>query len=272
MARRLAFACLFVLIERSAFSQTAKSGAETPPRERAEINPVDKPSTLGSTGALSSMLLKPVAPGVFELGLVTLNKPQRTVSFPATLNMDQGPVEYFLVAGFGKTHESVFRTEAAPYDIHLAMLLLGVSAGRSNVLPARPHAGSVTNAEGVGQSGPLANSSKEILPGEKIGLEVSWKSDPKEIRRRAEEFIFNTQTKSVLTNSAWIYNGSRIADGQFFAQLSGSIVSLVTDPDALVNYAGPGHDDDKIWSVNTNSVPPLRTPVRVSITLREPLR
>jgi hypothetical protein len=51
--------------------------------------------------------------------------------------------------------------------------------------------------------------------------------------------------------------------------LSGSIVSLVTDPDALANYSGPGHDDDKIWSVNTNGVPRLRTPVRVSITLRE---
>jgi hypothetical protein len=49
---------------------------------------------------LSSLPLKPIAPGVFELGLVTLNKRQRTVSFPATLNMDRGPVEYFLVARF----------------------------------------------------------------------------------------------------------------------------------------------------------------------------
>src|SRR3569623_2003527 len=66
-----------------------------------------------------------VAPGVFQIGLVRLDKNQKSVQFPAVLNMDHGLIEYLLVTTRGKTHESLLKTDAEPYNIHVAMLLLG---------------------------------------------------------------------------------------------------------------------------------------------------
>ena len=61
---------------------------------------------------------------------------------------------------------------------------------------------------------------------------------------------------------------SEIADGKFYAQLDGSIISLVTDPVALANYTGAGHDNDQIWEPNTNTLPPRGAPVVVILSYR----
>jgi hypothetical protein len=49
----------------------------------------------------------------------------------------------------------------------------------------------------------------------------------------------------------------------------GSLISLVTDPVALVNNTGPGHDNDLIWTPNTNNLPPADVPVEVTIRLED---
>jgi hypothetical protein len=65
----------------------------------------------------------------------------------------------------------------------------------------------------------------------------------------------------------WVYTGSRVIEGLFLAEIDGSVVSLVTDGEALINNEGSGHDNDIIWLANTNSLPPTNTPVTVSIKL-----
>jgi len=44
----------------------------------------------------------------------------------------------------------------------------------------------------------------------------------------------------------------------------------VTDPVALINYTGPGHDNDLIWEPNANNLPSPDVPVEVTITFPEP--
>jgi hypothetical protein len=206
-----------------------------------------------------------VGNGVFELANVTLDKRLRTVSFPAVLNQDHGPMEYFLVTGYGKVHESILRTDAFPYHIHIAMLLLDARDSRA-----------VTNSAASAQKQPedpnnhssqLVNPSKEDVPGDRISIEVSWKVDGREVTRKAEELVFNLQKKTGLQAGAWAYNGSEVFNGRFTAQESGSIVSLVTDTQALVNSRGDGHDNDRIWAANTNSLPAFNTPLRVTFRL-----
>ena len=63
----------------------------------------------------------------------------------------------------------------------------------------------------------------------------------------------------------WIYNGSRIVHGTFLAHRDGSIVAVIADPDALVNSPRPGRDDDEIWTANRALVPPVGTPVEVTV-------
>ena len=191
--------------------------------------------------------LKGVGPGVFELGKVRLNKNERTVSFPAVVNLSPGLIEYMIVTETGKIHESLFRTEAEPFQIHTAMLLLGAKGAGTNRFPDQPN---------------------QPLPGDKVTLEVSWRAggDRKE-SRRAEELVYNQETKSTMSRGHWTYNGSRIFEGTFVAQQDGSIVSLIEDPDALINNPRLGRESDEIWEVKTNGLPALNAPVEIKIKL-----
>src|SRR2546421_11149342 len=79
--------------------------------------------------------LKEVGPGLFEIGRVRVSKVEGTVTIPVEVNMREGAIEYLLVTTTGKTHESVFRTDAEPYHIQLAMLLLNAKGRGTNDFP-----------------------------------------------------------------------------------------------------------------------------------------
>jgi len=192
--------------------------------------------------------MKAIGPGLFEIGKVRLNKNDKSVTFPAVLNMSPGLVEYVLVTETGKIHESLLRTDAEPYQIHMAMLLLGAKGAGTNAFPQKPD---------------------EPLPGDKVLLDIAWKdARGKEQKHRAEELIFNEQTKSPMSRGPWVYNGSRVFEGTFIAQQDGSIIALIEDPDALVNNPRQGRENDEIWEVKTNGLPPLNTAVEVTIRLQ----
>ena len=202
-------------------------------------------------------VVKEIHPGIFTLGDVVFDKRHRTVSFPARLNLTDGPMEYFLVTTWGKVHESILATETDPFRIHTAMLLLGAKGTGTN-----------SNAENSRGSGFIVHPSKARIPGDKISLEVTWSINGKKTQRRAEELIFNRVKKSNPQRGNWVYNGSRVWEDIFIAQADGSVVSLVTDSCALINNTAPGHDDDTIWMANTNRLPPPSVPVEVTIKLK----
>lgn len=206
-----------------------------------------------STAHAAAPLIKPpireISPGVLGVGRVRLHPERKTITFPAVLNMNAGIVEYLLVADFGKTHESVLRTDVAPYQIHVAMLLLGAQGAGTNAFPTEPD---------------------QPLPGDRVTIETTWITDGRRHRRRGEELVHNRITRTPLSQGPWIYNGSRIVEGAFIAQLDGSIVSVITDPNALVNNPRTGHEDDELWMVRSHGLPAVETPVTVTFQLREP--
>lgn len=223
--------------------------------------PVNPPKPIeNNILALTNTPVHMVEPGIFEVGKVRLDQRHRSVTVPAMLNRAQGPMEYFLVTTYGKTHESILKTKATPYDIHLAMLLLGAEGSGSPNFPGSP-----TN----GVPGPVVHPSKETIPGSKVDIDVKWTTAGGDTHHSAEELIYRTDTQAAMEHGSWVYNGSLIIRGRFLAQGDGSIISLVTDPVALMNNTGPGHDNDLIWTANTNNLPPPNVPVEVTITLEE---
>ena len=194
-----------------------------------------------------NLSLKTIAPGVLEMGLVRLDKQRGTVTIPAFVNLREGIIEYVLVTSGGKTHESVLRTDAEPYHIHVAMLLLGGRGARTNELPVDPAL---------------------KLPGDDVTVEVVWKKGTRQRRVRAESLVLDRKRKAAMTKGGWIYTGSRIREDGFAAQADGSIVSLITDVDALVNNPRPGREDDDRWLSNAMILPEFNEPVQVVITLK----
>jgi hypothetical protein len=69
-----------------------------------------------------------------------------------------------------------------------------------------------------------------------------------------------------LKRGPWVFTGSRFREDGFAAELDGSIVSLITDGDSLINNPRPGREDDDNWLIRTNGLPPLSTAVSVIIT------
>ena len=51
----------------------------------------------------------------------------------------------------------------------------------------------------------------------------------------------------------------------FLAQREGSVVAVIADPDAMINNPRPGRDNDQLWQINTNTVPPIGTVVQFTI-------
>lgn len=213
----------------------------------AEESPAQMPSPSGSAGeSVTNAPLKQIRPGVFEWGQVRLDKDKRTVSFPASVNMREGNIEYVVVTATGKTHESLLRTTAEPYHLQLAFLLLGAKGAGTNALPEDP---------------------ARSLPGERVEIEFSWDAGGRTNSFRAEEFVHDRKANGPARRGNWIYTGSRLREDGFAAQLDGSIISLITDADALFNNPRSGREDDDNWLVQTNNLPPLHAPVQVTIRL-----
>ena len=80
----------------------------------------------------------------------------------------------------------------------------------------------------------------------------------------------NLATKTNASRGPWTYNGSRVVNGIFVAQREGSIVALIEDVDALVNNPRPGSDNDQIWQINSDILPPTNTVVEVTFKLEPP--
>lgn len=202
--------------------------------------------------------LQQISADVFQLGSVRLDKKNKTIQFPAQLNMTNGLIEYLLVTTTGKTHESLLKTEVEPYQIHLAMLLLGAKGAtitpEEQTAPAAPfHA----NQPGV---------RRPAIGGDPFTVQLTWKTDA-EKAIPAEFCINNLTSKTNITSGPWHYNGSRVVKGAFLAQGEGSIVAMVDDLDAMANNPRPNHDNDQIWEINTNHLPPWKTPITVTFKL-----
>jgi hypothetical protein len=201
---------------------------------------------------LKPLPVEKVSPGVFRLGEVKIYKETRSIEFPGQVNMDKGLLEYILVRSSGKTHESLFRTDVDPYHLQIAFLLLGFE----------------------GTDKPIAEQGSEETPkGDPVEITIDYMkkgSDTvgeRKVRIKTEEWVvkkINNSFKDV-GKLNWVYTGSAVIQGQFLAQSGGSIIAIYHDPAALIDNASPGGESDEIWFVKEGSVPPVGTPVTVTI-------
>ena len=177
---------------------------------------------------------------------VLLEKNKRQISFPVIINMHEGLIEYVLVTGKGKTHESLLVTPTEPFHIHVAMLLLGAKGAAGKEVPEDPH---------------------KPIPGEQISLELSWKKSNKTVNTPVEQFIRNRNLKKPMQPGPFIYNGSIVFEGMFIAHRDGNLFSLITAPAALANNPRMGRHDDENWEAIKKGLPPLDNDATLTVKL-----
>lgn len=240
LPRTVQFFLALVLSMISALGAETEGGPRMAPQPAIKV-PADATS-------ITNAPVKELGQGRYQIGQVILDKKERTIKFPAAVNMKSGVVEYLIVHARGKVHESVLRTETEPSHVHLAMLLLGAKAA-TQANPAD-----------------FYNTEKEI-PGDAVSVMASWKSSDGERKVNGESLLKSAKSPDALTLDHWVYNGSQFVDGNFVAQQEGSIISLIADPYALVNNPRKDRDDDELWNADSAGVPPVNTPVTVVIKL-----
>ena len=108
------------------------------------------------------------------------------------------------------------------------------------------------------------------LKGDNLLVTATWKDKAdKEHMTPVEDWLINRQTKKAVPGGPWIYTGSMFgADSGFLAQQLGAFISVVTNPSALINNPRKGNDNDLIWEINAKTVPPVDTPVEITITIQ----
>lgn len=160
------------------------------------------------------------------------------------VNQVIGPIELLACGRGGKTHESVFVLNVDPVHLQTGLLLLGLKPGQPPT--------------GLGQGQP---------EGPKLDLWVDWEENGETKSARAETFVYNVQDKTVLPETPWIFTGSIFLDGEFKASAEESLVVTYWDPWAIINIPLICGTNDEILVVNTNSVPPLKTPIRMRMEM-----
>jgi hypothetical protein len=205
--------------------------------------------------------LREVSPGIFDYKGILLDKQHGQISFPAMVNQREGLIEYLLVNEKGKVHESLFSTRALPVDLHVAMLLVGLKEDE--------HANANESVPPSAIDSAYLQAAPK-LKGSDVRISVTWTDGSQRRTMAAEDWILNLQTNQPMAPGPWTYNGSLVQDGVFLASEELSIIAVITDPTALVNNPRAGYDNDEIWQVQDKVVPPLNTPVELTITLAAP--
>ncbi|HEV8544131.1 MAG TPA: YdjY domain-containing protein [Verrucomicrobiae bacterium] len=184
-----------------------------------------------SASAAETNSVRQVGPGIYEIGLVRVDAIKRQLTIPTQVNMLEGPIEYVLVSAIGKLHESIFKTDAQPVHIHTAALLLLKEPIKTNEFP-------------------------------KIRVSVELPSGK---NASADSLILDVNRQKRLLDGDWQYLGSRMVEGTFIAQRDGSILSIIADPDSLMQTGRISADDDDRWRPAKTDLPPIGAPVKLTL-------
>lgn len=201
----------------------------------------------------ASKVVEQTGPHTFKVGKIRVDAKSRAIEFPAKVNMTEGLIEVILCTPYGKTHESIFVADVSPFNLHVALLLLGLKPGRNPGWYVPP--GTAPREE-----------NKEAKSGPLVDVYAAWETPDGKNKLRAEAFLKDIRTGKPLPDTHWVFTGSIVdAEGDYFAQTSGSILTNYHDRTSVLdNPLEIGRVDDYTYA-RTQAIPPIGTSVRVTI-------
>lgn len=222
----------------------------------APDTPVNAPSP-DTVAPVEKPTIKDLGDGKYSVGDITFQKKNRSISFPARVNLIEGLLEYAIVQQNGKIHESLLVTDVSPFHLNVALRLLSYKPSEE-LFPILDEDFVPTKEYPVVSESVKAAARVEIL--------LSWKKeDGTKGEASLNDWITHAVTEAPIPAMPWIYNGSYIHEGVFQAQSSGDIGAIFTNYAALFNYPGKDRGLDTVWIPTPKRLPPVDTPVIVTI-------
>ncbi len=187
----------------------------------------------------------------YRIGAITVSKAEGFFTLPGTVIRREAPLEFVATAKNGlKSYESLLELDADPIAFNLGCILIGLDSQRAKL--------------------PRHHFDPEPTQGDPVEVRVSWETDGKTVSVNAAE-LFLEAGKSV-TSGEWIYTGSGfLPDGRYMAATSGSLISFVHDPESVIQHRlGIGLNNYGGVQINSTLVPPVGTPIRLTIRRLKP--
>ena len=206
----------------------------------AQISPAAGTTPIASSGA------EDLGNNRYKLGEIIIDKNTNSIKFPAKVNMQEGLIELFLCAPYGKTHESLLVTDVNGINLNLALILIGCKEGDIKV----------------------KEQGQDVIPqGTLVTIEIEFKDDDEKVKRvRAEDWIYNDKLKAAMPHTNWVYTGSFIHEGEYMAKATGTYIVTFHDPYTIIDLPLKEGADDTVYWVNKDAAKKKAHPVTVIIT------
>jgi hypothetical protein len=188
-------------------------------------------------------------PGVGRLPHIEVDAKHRRVRVQCEAVRAEMPLEFLCCVKGSHDYESALVSRARPSDLHLALLMLGLTPGA----PAH-----------------RSDDLKEWFPphGPALHIAVEFQRQGKTVRLPASKLLRNVKTKKPAPSMTWVFAGSHLLDdGRYAADLQGYLVSLVNFSSTLIDvpYVASNSNQTLQWEYNPDTLPPAGTPVTMLI-------
>ncbi|MEX0885413.1 MAG: YdjY domain-containing protein [Phycisphaeraceae bacterium] len=194
---------------------------------------------------------------------VRIDVEAREVEIPATVVAREAEwLELLVCPPGGREHETILTSEARPSHIHLALLMLGLEAGRPLAWEVNPE----------DRDDPTIHPPR----GPEVEIFIVMRGEAGEQLVPVNEWVIDRETGQTLPDNRFLFTGSRIEvvdeEQRFYlADLNGTTISLVNFGDDVIvrPTTQTNVTDEQRLAANTQRIPEEGTEVTVRIRVVE---
>ena len=186
--------------------------------------------------------------GRYQFGDILIDQNNREFLFPGICNQISGLVEYALVHEDGKVHESLFRTKVSPRFVHACFLLLKEKPETRFFKILDSNVSEWTNLR-------------------RIELSIIWEQNNTYQEKPISSMVINQTDNRELASKSFVFSGSSTIEGQYLAEMDGSIIAVYHDSRAVLNSMDKQSNSDEVWIAHQIAMPPKGHPVRIRLKL-----
>ncbi len=161
---------------------------------------------------------------------VRINWTARQVELDAEVVLREGALELLACRTGSKEHESILRVKALPSHVYEALGLIGLTPGTP-----------------VGWD----EKSEQTIPatGDRLEIHIRYRHAGTTKTVAAHEWLWNADKQRPMPPMVWVFAGSqRLEDGTFYADLDGTLITVVDFSSALISQpTSYSADNAELW-------------------------
>jgi len=199
-------------------------------------------------GSEPTQVAEPAGPRIvdFQPGIrIDFSIPQVEVAGEVILRRGELELFAYSKAPTPKQHETILLLRSKPESIYHALGLIGLKPGHP-----------VSYDWQTQVTTPAAGDPVDVL--------VRYESEGKKVEASACDWMFDLKRQKPMSRRHWLFAGStRMEDGRFFADIDGTVVTVVNFNSALLSLPNLHSESNaELWlAANTEAIPPVGTPV-----------